>query len=153
MNNIFEQEAILDMTFKTIVAENANDFKKSIITDRVQVKGTDISGDVYVGRFFSLLDGTAKIDFDFKTAGSGGSSLNSIIVKIKNLDTEEIQSFLTNAGGSIVDNKINLNAKTKYEITVNVGSGTTMPVVYLTLFDIYFSIKTKPEKYIISEQA
>lgn len=151
MNNIFEQEAILDMTFKTIVAENENDFKKSIITDRVQVKGTDISGDVYVGRFFSLLDGTAKIDFDFKTAGSGGSSLNSIIVKIKNLDTEEIQSFLTGPSG--VNEKINLNARTKYEITVNVGSGTTMPVVYLTLFDIYFSIKTKPEKYIISEQA
>lgn len=155
MKDIFEQEAILDTAFKTLVSEGEYGaaFEKSIIKDRVQVKGVGISGDVYVGKFFSLLDGTVRVLAEFEYEGYGESSPGSIIIKIKNLETEEIQTVSAYTSGVVGNNTINLNARTKYEITINVGSETSFPVVYLYLFDLSFKIKTKPEKYIISEQA
>lgn len=149
--NIFQQEAMIDILFKKL-SNISRKYEKNIVEKRVMVKGTGVSGDVYVAKFFTLLGGTVDAYANFETVGSGVSHAGDMTLIIKNLETQEIQSFeLSSGGNGFVP--INLSPCTRYEIRVNVREATTIPTVYLTNFYLGFDVITSSKKYIVSEQA
>lgn len=150
--NLFEHDALINNYFKecVYVGRDKATINGEVMKDKTVVKSDTVSGTVYLGKFFTLLGGTANLQVVCSVDGGGDSTPSDLTFTVTNNLNNEIQIFSFSHRG-VYNTEIQLEPRSSYTMSINVSGNAAklFDAVYVDKVIISFDVKEKPNRYIV----